>query len=103
VFRLLEQFPEERAWDAELAFPEAAPEERLRQARAVREWLNKSPLGRRPLVKAGPDAQRPLNAHVPPCLMLPAGLSACAWCALDLQSWPEASTRVDSSTAAGDW
>jgi hypothetical protein len=54
VFRLLEQYPEERSWDAELAFPEAAPEERLRQARAVREWLNKSPLGRRPLVKVRP-------------------------------------------------
>ena len=54
VFRLLEQYPEERSWDSELAFHEAAPEERLRQARAVREWLNKSPLGRRPLVKVRP-------------------------------------------------
>jgi hypothetical protein len=54
VFRLLEQYPEERSWDAELVFPEAAPEERLRQARSVREWLNKSPLGRRPLVKVSP-------------------------------------------------
>ena len=54
VFRLLEQYPEERSWDSELAFPEAAPEERLRQARSVREWLNKSPLGRRPLVKVRP-------------------------------------------------
>lgn len=51
VFRLLEQNPEERTWDAEWAFPDAGPEEQLRQARAVREWLNKSPLGRRPLVK----------------------------------------------------
>ncbi len=53
VFRMLEQNPEERDFDASLAFPEASPEEQLRQMRAVREWLQKSPLGRRPLVKVG--------------------------------------------------
>ena len=51
VFRLLEQYPEERDFDAAWAFPDAAPKAQLAQLRGVREWLAKSPLGRRPLVK----------------------------------------------------
>lgn len=51
VFRMLEQQAEARDFDPAPLFPDAGPEELLRQVSAVREWLKGLPLGRRPLVQ----------------------------------------------------
>lgn len=48
---MLEEHPEEREWDVALAMPDTPPAEATRRAAEVRAWLQKLPLGRRPLVK----------------------------------------------------
>ena len=48
---MLEQQAEARDFDPAPLFPDAGPEELLRQVSAVREWLKGLPLGRRPLVQ----------------------------------------------------
>ena len=51
MFRMLEQNPEERDFDVALAFPDTPAEAALRKVQEARDWLKRSPLGRRPLVK----------------------------------------------------
>lgn len=70
VFRMLEEHPEEREWDVELGMPETPPTEAARRAAEVRAWLQKLPLGRRPLVKVTLFATRSLSPTPLPFLSL---------------------------------
>lgn len=69
VFRMLEEYPDSRDFGAEAAAAGQPLAEASRKASEVRAWLQKLPLGRRPLVKVQCSRRGTLCFQCSPHLM----------------------------------